>query len=229
MTNATPEHHDTRLIRYGYYFLKKTLGTIIRCLWVKQVEGLENLPQEGPVIIASNHTSYLDFLCFIAVSPRYVHYLAAGKFFEKGIWRMLMILTGQIKVERMSKDKKAAYRLVFSALEQGKIIGVFPEGTRSATGVLQPAYTGVAKFALASKAPVVPVGIMGAYEIWSRSDKMPRLKKIVRIKIGKPMTFADSDGSGQAEARYRIVTDTIMEKIAEIINQPYPNDQYSGK
>lgn len=224
MTTAQlrPDDKDSLLVRFAYYFIKMILlGPFIRTVWIKRVEGLENLPSEGAVIIASNHASYLDFFCFCAASPRYVRYLAAEKFFQSPLWRILMVLTGQIQVDRKSKDKSKAYRFALSSLERGKMIGIFPEGTRSATGELQPAYTGVARLALESGAPVVPVGIIGAYDVWPRWGKYPKWKKAVTIRIGKPTSFSRrSDYINEDE--YRAITDSIMEEIAEIIGKAYP-------
>ena len=138
------EYEETRFSRWGYSLLKKLLGPIIRWLWVHEVEGLENIPKEGPCLIASNHESYFDFICFIAVSPRKVHYLAAEKFFKSRFWKPLMEITGQIEVDRESKDKSHVHKMVFSALKKNKMIGIFPEGTRTRDGKMLPAFTGVA-------------------------------------------------------------------------------------
>ncbi|MBU2545360.1 1-acyl-sn-glycerol-3-phosphate acyltransferase, partial [Patescibacteria group bacterium] len=139
-----PSFNETRRVKVGYSVLKGVLSPLIRKIWIDKIEGLENIPKDGPIIIASNHQSYFDFLCFIAASPRKVHYLAAEKFYKSRMWRPVMNLTGQIKVERVSHDKKGVHDKVYSALDQGRVIGIFPEGTRSANGEIQKPFTGVA-------------------------------------------------------------------------------------
>jgi len=148
--------------------------------------------------------------------------LAAEKFFESRFWRPLMHLTGQIRVNRKSHDKDKVYQNVFSALRQGRVIGIFPEGTRSPNGKLLKAFTGVAQFALKTKTPVVPVGIIGAFEIWSRHDKFPKFRKKIKIKIGEPMNFPEYYNIDHAQEHFRAVTDKIMLKIAELVGEEYP-------
>lgn len=217
-----PSFNETRRVKIGYSILRKTVGPIIRMVWIDKVEGLENIPKNGPVIIASNHQSYFDFLCFIAASPRKVHYLAAEKFYKSRIWRPIMNITGQIKVERASHDKKGVHDKVYSALEQGRMIGIFPEGTRSSDGEIQKPFTGVAKFALNAKVPVIPVGIIGTYDIMSRHDKRPKFRGAkAKIKIGKPIYFSEYANIQPTDKDYKQVTDKIMSQVAELAEKKY--------
>ena len=222
------EYEEKWLTRIGYPVVTKVIGPIVRWLWIHKVEGLHNIPKEGPVIVASNHESYFDFICFMAVCPRKIHYLAAEKFFESRLWRPLMHLTGQIKVDRKNDDKSEVHQLVHSALQQGRMIGIFPEGTRSQDGKLLKAYTGVAKFALKTKAPIVPVGMIGTYEIMSRHDKFPKFRK-ARIKIGEPMHFHEYYDIDHTDHHFRLITDKIMLKIAELIGEEYFHAERSNK
>ncbi len=220
------EYKETKLAKYGYSFLKKIISPIIKFFWVAEIEGLHNIPKDGAVIIASNHESYFDFLCFASISPRKVHYLAAEKFFENKIWNVLMQLTGQIKVDRKNHNKSKVHQQVYSALYQGRVIGIFPEGTRSPDGKLLKAFTGVAKFALNSKTPVIPVGMTGTYEIMSRHDKFPKFKK-AKIKIGEPMHFKEFYDMEHADDHFQAVTDKIMLKIAELTGEEYVHARFN--
>ena len=215
------EKYKDGIATIGYPILRCLLGPVIRKIWVSDVEGLENIPEKGPAIIASNHESYFDFLCFLAVSPRKVHYLAAEKFFENPLWKPLVHLTGQIKVDRRQHDKSRAVDLVCSALSQGRLIGIFPEGTRSPDGQLLRAYTGVAKFALFADVPVIPVGIIGTYDIMSRHDRFPKFNRKARIKIGKPMHFDGFYGKEHNPGHFRDVADMIMMQIARLAEKEY--------
>lgn len=214
--------NETRKVKIGYPLLKKIFGPLIRKIWIEEIEGLENIPKQGPVIIASNHQSYFDFLCFIAISPRKVHYLAAEKFYESRIWRPVMNLTGQIKVERTVHNKSEVYNKVYSALSQGRMIGIFPEGTRSSDGKIHKPFTGVARFALNVNVPVLPVGIIGTYNIMSRHDKRPKFRGAkAKIRIGKPMYFSEYTNIQPTDNDYKLVTDKIMDSIAGLAEKKY--------
>ncbi len=201
----------------GYWVIKTLLGPLIRLVWVKNVKGLSNIPKEGPAIIAANHSSYFDFISLVAVIPRRIHFLAAEKFYKSIFWRPIMELTGQIKVERKSKDKTEVHREVSRLLSKGRVVGIFPEGTRSPDGKIKRVYPGVAKFALRNKVTVVPIGIIGSYEVMSRYDKFPRKKKAISVNVGKPISFEDHYKKEESEDVCREVTDLVMGSVQELI------------
>lgn len=201
-----------------YWILKILLSPIVKLIWIKKIEGIENIPKTGSCIVAANHSSYFDFISLIAVLPRRVYFLAGEVFFKKWWWYPLVKLTGQIMVDRKNSNKEEVYKKVFFVLEGGNILGIFPEGTRSADGKIGKTFTGVAKFAIKSKLPVVPVGITGAYEVMSRYDKWPKLKKNIEIKIGKPIYFEGHHEKTDNEIILREITDKIMEKIKNLTN-----------
>lgn len=208
----------------AYFLVRKILGPIFRLIWIKKITGLSNIPRFGPVIIAFNHQSYFDFISFIAVSPRNIHFLAAEKFFDHFFSRMVMHLTGQIKVNRVSHDKSETHKLVHEHLDAGKMIGIFPEGTRSPDKLLmQKAFTGVAKYAVFKKVPVIPVGIKGAYEVMSRHDKRPRFAKEIELHVGKPIDAHCYLIGELGENEYRRITDKIMVEISHLSGKAYPH------
>ncbi len=201
------------------FFLRIFIFPIIRLVWVGQVSGLENIPRHGGAIIASNHESYFDFICLSAVAPRAIHYLTAAVFFRKWWWRPIVTLTGQIKVERYGKHRKESMRQAFSTavsmLQKGQLVGIYPEGTRSRNGKLQKAFTGVARMALTARVPVVPVGMIGTYDIMSPHEKFPHFKKC-RIEIGKPIYFTQYYGQEKNTEVVERITDQIMLTIAKL-------------
>lgn len=217
------EYEETRFARWGYSLLKKILGPIIRWIWIHEIKGLENVPKDGRIIVASNHESYFDFICFIAVSPRKIHYLSAEKFYKSKFWKPLMEVTGQIKVDRENHDKTHTHKIVLSALKQERMIGIFPEGTRSRDGKMLKAYTGAAKFALKTKTPILPVGVIGTRDIMAPHDKRPKFVKIAKIRIGEPMHFHEHYDKEHTEEIFREVTDKVMLKIAELAEKEYPH------
>jgi len=217
-----PTQSKPAAIMYAVFFvfLRFVIAPLIRLIWVGRVEGLANIPEEGPAIIASNHESYLDFMCLWAVCPRPIYYLAGEKMF-RGFWRPFMLATGQIRVDRQSKDKSAALSEALKALKGGKLFGIFPEGTRTRNGEMGRAYTGVAKIALAARAPVVPAGLIGAFEILPPHKRIPRLKKC-DIVVGSPVTYEKYYSSEYSDDSYRLLTDELMTKIGEMIGKTYP-------
>lgn len=205
--------------RFGYQLLRYTAGPLIRALWVGSVNGLENIPRSGGLIVASNHESFMDFLCLMAVCPRDVHYLAAEKFFNCRWSRWLMRLSGQIKVDRRAPHPGEAYKEAIAVLRQGEVVGIFPEGTRSPDGQLLRAHVGVARLAHRARVPVLPVGMSGTFEILPKHRRWPRFTKC-DIRIGTPMIFAEF-ATGRPDARYRAVTDEIMLRIAALTGENY--------
>lgn len=215
-------HRDSLLLNISYFCIHKVLGTLIRIVWVKKVEGIINIPKVGGAIVAFNHQSYFDFLCFVAICPRQIHFLAAEKFFDHPLWKPLMTLTKQIRVDRTIHDKRLLHDLVHSHLNEGKLIGIFPEGTRSPDPVLMlSAFTGVAKYAIRGSVPVVPVGIRGTYEVMAKHDKRPKLSKRVEIIVGLPISLSEYHHSKLNKKAFRVITDKIMLNIADLSGKKY--------
>ncbi len=215
--------HDNLFLQFSYFFIKITLGTLVRLIWVKKVEGVENIPKDGPIIIAFNHQSFFDFLCFVAISPRKIHFLSAEKFFSHLLWGPLVRLTSQIKVDRQNSDKSDLHELVYEHLINNKVIGIFPEGTRSPyEKEMLLAFTGAAEFAIRGEVPVIPVGIKGTYEVMAKHDKKPKFKKIVTIHIGSPLYFKEYHKSKLDKKTFRLITNKIMIEIAKLSERHYP-------
>lgn len=220
----TARHHDSFLMQFAYFFIKLTLGTLVRTIWVKKVYGIENIPKTGSLIIVFNHQSFFDFLCFISISPRKIHFLTAEKFFSHILWSPLVRLTSQIKVERGKRDKRDLHALVYEHLEHDKVIGIFPEGTRSPdSDTMLYAFTGAAKFAIRKQVPVLPVGIKGTYDVMAKHDKKPKFKKIVTIHIGELMHFTKYSHTKLNKKAFRILTDKIMIEISKLSGKNYPH------
>jgi len=216
------KYKETFLAKWGYKFLNLTLGTFIKLVFIKKVEHRERIPKKGRIIIASNHQSFFDFLCFSAIAGRPVHYLAAERFFKSPLWKAIMDMTGQIKVDRTKSDKGGIFSMAASVLEQDRAFGIFPEGTRSRTGKLQKTFTGVAKFAVWCRSQILPVGIINAFEVWPPNKKFPKFAKKIIIKIGEPIDISKYYDRGLEEGDYRRITDYVMVRIAEMINEEYP-------
>ncbi len=203
--------------------LRRIVAPLVRLFFVKEVEGIEHLPKQGPVIIASNHESYLDFICFWAVSPRSVQYLAAEVFYKSKFWRPLMFATGQIRVDRYSGDKQGkakAKEHAYAILKNEGVLGIFPEGTRTRSGEMGKAFTGVTRFALEARAPILPVGMVGTFDIWPPHKRLPKLKRC-KIRIAPPLHHHEHFDKEHTEELLRHLTDELMLVIAGLAGKEY--------
>ena len=191
-------------------------------LWIKYINGLENIPKKGSFIIAANHTSYMDhfFMGYVIVPNlnKKLHFLAKKEHF-KGLQKLWHDYAGAIPIDRQLGGKKAL-KWAIKGLDEGKIIGIYPEGTRSLTGKLQRAKTGVARLALLSGVPVIPVGLIGTFEILPKGKYMPKLRKAA-MNIGKPMHFDEYYNKKINKRILREITTKIMKEIAKLCKQKY--------
>ncbi|MBI2557946.1 1-acyl-sn-glycerol-3-phosphate acyltransferase [Candidatus Woesearchaeota archaeon] len=201
---------------------KRIIPPVVRNLWVKEVSGLENLPKHGPFIIAANHTSYMDHLIMsllVEHLDRKIHVLAKKEHFDNVFKKIWHSYVGAIPIDR-EKGGKETLKWAIKALKEGKIIGIHPEGTRSLTGKLQKAKTGVARLALKAKVPVVPIGLIGTFEILPKGKYVPKLKKAI-MNIGKPIYFEKYYNKKINKRMLREATTIVMKEIAKLSRQKY--------
>ncbi len=196
-----------------------------KLIWLKKITGKQNIPSRGPFILAANHQSYLDFILLCGVFPRHLRFLAAEKFYHSRFWKPIMEYTGQIRVDRHRKgNKEEVFQKGLEVLEKGEVLAIFPQGTRSRNGKIEKTYTGVAKFALKARVPVVPVGIKGAFTAWP-PEKKPKFKKIVSIHIGEPMKFDNYVKDQYQDSRVlRNITNQIMLQISRLSGKKYKEE-----
>lgn len=213
---------DHPFISCCYWFLRKVFGFFIKIILIKKVHGIENIPLKGSAIVVFNHQSFFDFICFASITPRNIHYLSAEKFFEHWLWKYLMIFTGQIKVNRKEHDKSELYNMVKKHINKGKIIGIFPEGTRSPYKYeMLKMYNGAAHFALKHHVPIIPVGIIGTYEVMNKTQSRPILKKIVEINIGNSMSFIEHHDHHDNKQICTSVMERVINKIEILSGKKY--------
>jgi 1-acyl-sn-glycerol-3-phosphate acyltransferase len=205
----------------GHPFVRRFLTPLIRRFWIGEVYGLENIPEKGACLVALNHESYFDFLCFTAAIDRKIHYLAAEKFFDHPIWKRVMNAMECIRVDRFCRVNRTALKRIIDVIAEGRLVGIFPEGTRSPDGRLMRGKPGIAYLAQHTGIPVIPVGLIGTFEILSRNDRIPRLRKAV-IKIGEPIRFGHPEKGKTTPEQMQAITDQIMLKIAELTGENYP-------
>ena len=217
-----------------YWLLKYVLlGPWLRILFRPSVEGREHVPDEGPAIIASNHLSFSDSIFMPLMVKRKVTFVAKAEYFTgrglKGfLVRMFFVGTGTIPVDRSGgRAAQAAIETGLRILREGRLFGIYPEGTRSPDGRLYRGKTGVARLALESGAPVIPVVMLNADEIQPPGKIIPKIKR-VRIRFGPPMDFSRYRGMAGDRFVERAVTDEIMYALMELSGREYV-DVYAQK
>ena len=184
------------------------------------VTGLENVPKDGPFIVAPNHLSFLDSVIVQALMPRPVAFFANAEYFTtKGVKGRLMKsffeAVGSIPVERGEQAASVqALRTLLDILEDGRGIGIYPEGTRSRDGILYRGRTGVGWLALTTGAPVIPVGLIGTEKLQPAGRNAVKPQHFI-MKVGEPLYFEKTGPDHSLPAR-RQVTDPIKDAIAEL-------------
>jgi 1-acyl-sn-glycerol-3-phosphate acyltransferase len=184
------------------------------------VEGLENVPPSGPLIIAANHNSNAD-PGFVAVwlTPalgRPVHWMAKAEALRWPIAGWFMRANGAFAVHRDSADMEA-FLLARRLLDEGRVLGTFPEGTRSPAGALQVARDGVTLLALRTGAPILPIGVIGTDRFWPRSRLLPRPGGRIAMRIGEPFVLERVTRPDGRKERLDEATTRLMVRVAALL------------
>jgi 1-acyl-sn-glycerol-3-phosphate acyltransferase len=221
----------------AYVLAKWIVGLIFRVVWRPRVEGLENVPGDGPVIIASNHLSFIDSVVIPLAVPRRVRFLAKAEYFTgRGVRGRLTALffhlIDAVPVERTgNRDSMRSLESALGVLREGSAFGIYPEGTRSRDGRLYRGRTGVGWLALTSAAPVVPVALTGTDRVQPVGSRGVRLAPVL-VRFGPPVDPATYRGLPAGRAR-REITDEVMARIAalspqeraDVYNEPPGGDE----
>lgn len=211
-----------------YGAMKVAVGGPLKLAFRPWVEGLEHVPAEGPAILASNHLSFSDSFFLPAVLDRKVTFIAKAEYFTtpgiKG--RMTAAFfkgVGQLPVDRSGARGagQAAIKSGLDVLERGELFGIYPEGTRSPDGRLYRGKPGgLARVALASGAPVIPVAMIDTEKIQPPGKVVPKLMR-PGIRIGKPLDFSRYQGMEHDRFVLRALTDEVMYEIMRLSGQEY--------
>ena len=208
-----------------YGVLRAFLTPFLMLAFRPKVKGLRNVPATGPVIIASNHLSFSDSIFMPLVVPRKVTFLAKSEYFTspgpKGLLKKLtFIALGQVPVDRSGgRRSEAALITGLQVLAEGECLGIYPEGTRSPDGRLYKGRTGIARLAIESGAPVIPVAMFNTEKIQPTGKVIPKIMR-VKMVFGEPMYFPTPDKSNDPE-ELRKATDLLMKKLQEMSGQEY--------
>ena len=202
--------------RIGWSLFRVMYATYFR--W--QVAGAENVPAQGGVILAANHASYLDPPLVGSGLKRDINYLARESLFRFPLVGAVLRSWNAVPVDRDGGGARGL-KNILDRLRAGGGIILFPEGTRTKDGQLQPARSGVGLTVIKSTAPVVPVRVFGTFEAFGRHHKIPRPRR-VGVRYGKPLDFSALRAEAQTcdKARlkeiYQLVADEIMVAIGGI-------------
>jgi len=217
-----------------YWFLKFiALGPLLKVIFRPRAEGVENVPAEGPAILASNHLSYADWLFMPLVIPRKVSFVAKAEYFTtpgvKGWFQKQFFSgTGNIPIDRSGANAAAGALLsAKKVLSEGELFGIYPEGTRSHDGRLYRGKTGIARLALETGVPVIPVAVVGTDVVAPPGKKFGRWTR-PRVRIGKPLDFSRYAGLENDRFILRSITDEIMYEIMKLSGQEYV-DMYATR
>jgi 1-acyl-sn-glycerol-3-phosphate acyltransferase len=197
-----------------YWVVKAVLGPFLRLIFRPWFEGAENVPREGPAILASNHLSFSDHFFAPLPLPRKVVFLAKSEYFTgRGLKGLV---------------SERALRTGLRVLAQGELLGIYPEGTRTPDGRLYRGKTGVARLALEARAPVVPTAMIGGFEFQPPGKITPQLRVRPGVRYGKPLDFSRYYGMEQDRIVLRAMTDEIMYELMKLSGQEYV-DEYAQR
>lgn len=210
-----------------YWLLKHVfVGPLVRLIFRPWALGVENVPTSGPVIVASNHLSFVDSIFVPLMIPRRMVFLAKSDYFRgrgiKGFFnRLFFNAAGMLPMDRSGgKASEASLNTGLEVLSEGKVLGIYPEGTRSPDGRLYRGRTGVARMILESGVTVVPVATVDTNKVMPVGSNRPRVHR-VGVIYGKPLDFSRYAGLEGDRFILRSVTDEIVYEISRLGGQEY--------
>jgi len=191
-------------------------------LWIREIDGLENIPKRGPAIFICNHLSYYDFLIFGSIMRDYIVFLAQKKINETFFVKWFTRFHNVVYVDK-DKPGTTFFKNVIKYLESKKMLMIYPEGTRSRSGKMLAPKPGFVKLAMRANVPIIPVALKGTYEILPPHRHIPRLRKC-KVVIGKKIyispenpDFSDIFFRRKGERKFGNLTDEEMQEVAIIL------------
>jgi len=200
-----------------YHVATTTMKILLIALTRWQVEGKENVPRKGPLIVVSNHLNNIDPPLLGASIPRKINFMAKQELFEHWFAKAVVEGYGAFPVRRGQLDRKSI-RQALEQLQEGQVVGMFPEGQRSFNAQLQTPQPGAALIAARSGVPVLPVGIIGSNQM--KGVGSIRYRPRIKVRIGRPFILTSTDGI-RTRIRLNQHSDLIMERIAELLPEGY--------
>jgi 1-acyl-sn-glycerol-3-phosphate acyltransferase len=193
-----------------------------RFLWGVTTDGLDKLPAVGGAIVAPNHVSVLDSFFLPLVLPRRITYVGKAEYMDDWKTKVLFPAMGMIPIDRSGGDaSRAALEAAEEILDAGELFGIYPEGTRSRDGRLHKGHTGIARLALKTGCPIVPVGIIGTDRVQPAEARFPAVFKRVHLRFGDPIRVDRYIDRRDDRMVLRQITDEVMYEIRNLSGQEY--------
>ncbi|ONK15671.1 lysophospholipid acyltransferase family protein [Streptomyces sp. MP131-18] len=219
-----------------FVLLKVLLGPLLKLFFRPQVEGIRQIPADGPVILAGNHLTFIDSIILPLVMERQVFFIGKDEYVKgrspRGrLMAWFFTAVGMIPVDRDGgHGGVAALMTGRRVLEEGRVFGIYPEGTRSPDGRLYRGRTGIARLTLMTGAPVVPFAMIGTDRVQPGGRGLPRVGRGRRITVrfGRPLDFSRYEGMDRDRYVLRAVTDEVMTEVMRLSGQEYV-DMYATK
>ena len=200
-----------------YHFTKIVIGLAFKILYPLKVKGSENFPKKGAVILVANHCSYFDPLYLAVAIPRKINWMVLRPYYDLWWLRWLFKSVNSVPVNIKGPNIEAI-KHGLRILKQGKVLGIFPEGNRSKNGRLKEGESGVALLALKSGAPIFPVAIRGAFEVFPPHATLPHAFRRVKVQLGSLLHLAINKEPINKET-LRIITEQIMKSIEKLMEE----------
>ena len=208
------------------------IGPLLTTVFRPWVTGLENIPRSGPAIVVSNHLSLVDSLFLPMMVDRQMAFLAKSDYFTgKGLkgWliRFFMTSSGQLPIDRSGgRASEASLQAGLAVLAEGKVLAIYPEGTRSPDGRLYRGRTGVARMVLEAGVPVIPTVMIDTEKVMPLGSSLPKVHR-VGVVIGAPLDFSRFQGMEGDRFVLRSITDEIIHEMHALGSQEY-DDVYAS-
>ncbi len=221
-----PDSDNARQDRRGdriYRVVRAVVSPLYRVGCRVRTEGLDNVPIDGPVILAANHVSFFDSVVLTLSVPRRTRFVGKAEYLDSWTTRFVFPALGMIPIQRSAgRQALAALDTAAAALEHGDMLGIYPEGTRSRDGLLHHGHTGVAQLALMTNAMIIPIGLVGTERIQPIGAKVPRPFHSVVARFGTPID--PSSYVGTQRRRRRQIRDDLMDAIRCLSGQNVSTD-----
>lgn len=196
----------------AYWKMRQVIGTLFRLLARMEITGAEHIPTEGGCVLVTNHISRLDTPALLVAAPRRIYPLAADKYKNFPLFNWLLNISEAIWINRAEFDREALLNSI-AVLKRGDVLGIAPEGTRSPSGSLQRAKSGVAFLAARTAVPIVPVGITGTNTMLQDFLHLRRMH--IRVAFGEAF-YLPKSGKLTAD-ELDTMTDLIMGRLAALL------------
>lgn len=218
MTLPRYDSPDWDEANWFYRFLYATIRRPLRAVFRINARGIGRIPDEGGTLLCMNHFSWIDPLVVGAISPRPIFFLAKEELFEGPFRRRFFEGVGQIEVDRRAGNNVDALRQARGKLEEGCVIGIYPEGTRSSYGNLLRPHRGVARLALQTGSPIVPVGLL-THHCWPKGPLLPDFGERVYAHVGEPVSYGRKEEKADDPHHAQEIADDAMARVERLLQE----------